>query len=202
MDQKGVTCRIADGRELVLRELRGEADLDALLAFFGRLPPEVTNALWYDVHDRELVAARLRQVDGKNHWRLVADLAGEIVGTGVLDREPFGWTRHIAVLRVVVDPAFDRLGVREALCDRLADLARRGGVERLSTELLAEHRAVRSFLESVGFVHEVTRKAYARGVDGKMHDVVIMSNDLESVWQKLEDTLHDMDVSFGRFGGE
>jgi ribosomal protein S18 acetylase RimI-like enzyme len=203
MEKKVVTCRLSDGREVLIRRPQGEADLTRLLAFFAQLPPAVKFHLRYDAgKDRDVGGRRLAQVDGQNHWRLVAELEdGSFVADGTMDREMFGWTRHIADMRIVVDPRFEDKGLREALSEELAREAQKAGVERLQAEVLAEHTSYIAFLENQGFKNEVMRKAYAKGVDGKLHDVVIMSNDLETVWKLLEDHLEDMDISFARWSG-
>ena len=203
MENKVVTCRLTDGRDVLLRTPLVDSDLDRLLAFYAQLPQSVKNHLRYDVgKDREVGAKRLRQIDGKSHWRVVAEAQdGSFIGDGTLDREMFGWTRHIADMRIVVEPGSQNLGLGEAICEELVRLARRANVERLQTVVLAEHEAYIKFLEDQGFTREFTRKAYAKCVDGKLHDVIIMSNDLESVWKHLEDHLHDMDISFSRWSG-
>jgi GNAT superfamily N-acetyltransferase len=199
---KITTCRLHDGRELLIRR-PVEGDLDRVLAFFAQLPAAVKNHLRYDAgRDREVGLRRLQQVDAQNHWRLVAELEdGSFVADGTLDREMYGWTRHIADMRIVVDPRFDDKGLREALSEELLRRAQQAGVERLQTEVLQEHTSYISFLEHIGFTREVVRKAYAKGVDGKLHDVIIMSNDLESIWKRLEESLHEMDISFSRWPG-
>jgi len=200
--EKIVTCRLSDGRELLIRRPT-EVDLDRMLAFFAQLPAAVKNHLRYDVgRDREAGRGRVNQVDGQNHWRLVAEREdGTFVADGTMDREMFGWTRHIADMRIVVDPRFDDKGLREAIAEELVRAAQQAGVERMETEVLLEHTSYIAFLENIGFSREVVRKAYAKGVDGKLHDVVIMSNDLESIWRRLEDSLHEMDISFSRWPG-
>ncbi|MBN2361336.1 MAG: GNAT family N-acetyltransferase [Deltaproteobacteria bacterium] len=198
-----MTCRLRDGREVLIRRPMVDKDLEQLLAFFARLPAEVKNHLRYDAgKDRAVGTRRLNQVDEQSHWRLVVELEdGTFAADGTMDREMFGWTRHIADMRIVVDPQFEDKGLREAISDELVRLAQRAGVERLETEVLREHTSYIAFLENQGFTQEVVRKAYAKGVDGKLHDVIIMSNDLERVWRRLEDHIHEMDISFSRWPG-
>ncbi|MBI5534670.1 MAG: GNAT family N-acetyltransferase [Deltaproteobacteria bacterium] len=203
MEHKVVTCRLSDGREVLIRRPVVEKDLDRLLAFYAQLPLAVKNHLRYDVgKNREVGTKRLEQIDGQSHWRLVAELEdGSFVADGTMDRAMFGWTRYIADIRLVVEPKYEDLGLREALCEELVRIAQKAGVERLETEVLAEHESFIGFLEQQGFTREVVRKAYAKGVDGKLHDVIIMSNKLEDVWKHLEDHIHEMDISFSRWSG-
>jgi RimJ/RimL family protein N-acetyltransferase len=203
MEERVITCRLADGREILIRRPGVDRDLDQLLAFYAQLPAAVKNHLRYDVgSNREVGAARLRQLDDQNHWRLVAEIEdGTFVGDGTMDREPFGWIRHIAGIRIVVGVGFDQLGVREAICEELIRLAQKSGIERVETEVLPDHESYIQFLSRLGFEREVVRKNRAKGIDGKLHDLLIMSNDLEGVWKKLEESIQEMDISFARWVG-
>jgi ribosomal protein S18 acetylase RimI-like enzyme len=124
----------------------------------------------------------------------VAELDGEIVGDATMDREPFGWTRHMAELRAVVDPQSENLGVESVLFNQLAHLGSASKVERLFVEVLEDHRGLVKILEKEGFVKEGILKDRAKDQRGKLHDVVILSNDLETVWKSLEERLSDLDL--------
>jgi RimJ/RimL family protein N-acetyltransferase len=203
MEERVITCRLADGRELLIRCPEVDRDLDRLLSFYAKLPAAVKNHLRYDVGaDREVGAARLRQLDDRNHWRLVAVLEdGAFAGDGTMDREPYGWIRHIAGIRIVVGVGFEELGVREAICEELMRLAQKSGIERIETEVLPEHESYIQFLSKLGFDREVVRRNRAKGIDGKLHDLLIMSNDLERVWKRLEENIQELDISFARWAG-
>jgi RimJ/RimL family protein N-acetyltransferase len=203
MEERVTTCRLADGRELLIRRPEVDRDLDSLLSFYAKLPAAVKNHLRYDVGaNREVGAARLRQLDDQNHWRLVAVIEdGTFAGDGTMDREPFGWIRHIAGIRIVVGVGFEKLGVREAICEELMRLAQRSEIERIETEVLPGHESYIQFLTKLGFERELVRKNRAKGIDGKLYDLLIMSNDLEGVWKRLEENIQELDISFARWAG-
>ena len=188
------SVRLADGRELVIRQPKTEEDLDRLVTFFSKLPPQVKNYLRYNVESADFCRHRLNSVDGQDHWRLIAELDGEIVGDATMDREPFGWTRHMAELRAVVDPQSENLGIESILYSQLAELGSVSKVERLFVEVLEEHRGLVHILEEEGFIREGILKHRAKDQKGKLHDVVLLSNDLETVWRTLEDRLSDQDL--------
>lgn len=203
MEERVIPCRLADGRELLIRRPDVDRDLDRLLSFYAQLPAAAKNHLRYDVGaNREVGAARLHQLDDQNHWRLVAELEdGTFVGDATMDREPFGWLRHIAGIRIVVGVGFEELGVREAICEELIRIAQKSGIERIETEVLPDHESYIRFLSKLGFEREVVRKNRAKGIDGKLHDLLIMSNDLESAWKMLEESIQELDISFARWSG-
>lgn len=195
------TARISDGQRVVVRAVDRRRDLAPLLAFLSSLPADVRHTLTYDVRDPRVLEARLGQIDEVNHWRVVALLNDLIVADATLDREAFGWARHIGRFRAVVRPDLELRGLRHILCERLIAVARDAGVERLEGEVLAGHGYEVRVLERLGFVRELTRKAYAKGLDGTLHDVAVLSNDLEVVWRQLEDHLADMDGYFPGMAG-
>ena len=203
MEERVITCRLADGSEILIRCPGVDRDLARLLSFYAQLPAAMKNHLRYDVGaNREVGAARLLQLDDQNHWRLVAEREdGTFVGDGTMDREPFGWIRHIAGIRIVAGVGFEELGVREAVCEELIRVARRSGIERVETEVLPDDESYIRFLSKLGFEREVVRKNRAKGIDGKLHDLLVMSNDLEGVWKRLEENIKDLDISFARWAG-
>ena len=81
-------------------------DLERLATFMSSLPLKSRNYLRYDVTNIEILRRRLDEVDGKDHFRLIAVFEDRIVGDITMDREPFGWTRHAAQIRGVVDSKF------------------------------------------------------------------------------------------------
>jgi L-amino acid N-acyltransferase YncA len=192
---------LPDGRKAEVRAAT-PADLDGLVRFFGDLPDSTRLFLRYNVRDRALTARRLDQIDGVEHWRLVAVVDGAIVGDATMDREAFGWTRHVAELRVVLCDEFEPLGLREFLSERMLDLARGSDVEVVQTEVLAERKFFIKLMESLGFRKEVVRRRHAKGMDGRLHDVVVMSNDIDAVWRHLEQHMHDMDHCATQMSGK
>ncbi len=194
MTAKIEIIRLADDRELTVRKPTVSEDKERLIAFFSGLPRGLRNYLRYNVTNPDLCQRRLELVDGKDHWRLIAELDGDIMGEGSMDREPFGWTHHIAHLRIVVEPTAVRLGIGTILLRRLVELGRSAGIERFYSEVIKEHTEMISALEQEGFVYEATRKDYAKDLKGKLHDVVIMSNDQSAVWSKLEEHIEEMDI--------
>jgi len=198
MSTKEQVVNLAGGQELTVRQPIPERDLDRLTEFFKRLPNQLRSYLRYNVTDPELCRKRLELVDEKDHWRLVAELHGNIVGEGALDREPFGWTHHLAHVRIVVEPNVRQLGIGTVLLRRLVELGKVASVERFYCEVIKEHTEMIDTLEKEGFVYEITRKDYAKDIRGQLHDVIVLSNDQSKVWRKLEEHINELDIKMPR----
>lgn len=185
--------RLPEGKDVTIREVAAPDDLERLLVFFRGLPAGVRNHLRYNVTERAPLRDRLLQLDGKNHWRLLAELDGAVVGDGTLDREPYGWTRHVAGVRVVVQPDVVHLHVAQLLLNALLGLGSAAGIERLTCEVLDTDQDRIGMLEEAGFVREAVLRSYAKGPDGRQHDLLLMTNDVEDAWRHLADQLEELD---------
>lgn len=199
MESNSDVFRLSDNRKVFVRVPDAEADLEALVEFLTRLPAEVRNYLRYDVSEADMCRRRLKQVDDVDHWRVIAELDGKIVGDVTMDREPYGWSRHVAELRGVVHPDYRYLGIEPILFNQLVKFGSQAGIERLFTAVRADQRQTILMLEKEGFVYEFTRRKYAKDIKGKLRDVVVMSNDLDAVWKQLADQLEEMDIRISRF---
>jgi ribosomal protein S18 acetylase RimI-like enzyme len=199
MTSQGDVFRLGDNRKVIVRVPDHESDLEQLVDFFAKLPAEVRNYLRYDVTDIDPCRRRLKQVDGVDHWRVIAELDGRIVGDVTMDREPYGWSRHVAELRGVVHPEYRYLGIEPILLNQLVKMGSQAGIERLFTVVRADQRDMIDILEKEGFVYEFLRRKYAKDLRGKLRDVVVMSNDIDSVWKQLAEQLEEMDIRISRF---
>jgi RimJ/RimL family protein N-acetyltransferase len=194
MSEKKKGIKLAGGREVIVRKPDADRDWERLVDFFGRLPRRLRSYLRYNVMDPELCRKRLKLVDEQDHWRLIAELDDRIVAEGSMDREPFGWTHHLAHVRTVIDPEAANLGIGTVLLRRFVQISRTEGIERFYSEVLREHADMIASLEKEGFVYETTRRDYAKDIKGRLHDVVILSNDQSAVWRKLRENVEEMDI--------
>jgi RimJ/RimL family protein N-acetyltransferase len=194
MDSIEKTYDLPTGERLVVRAPTASGDLDALNTFFVGLPESERLYLRYDVTDRKTTRARLEQLDGEDHFRLVAEVGGRIIGDITLDREIFGWTRHVAQIRGIVEAAYEAKGVAAILFRGIVRLGEDHGVERLYAHVMPEQEGLVHALERAGFRREATLKGFGKDLRGKPHDIHVYTNDMEQVWRHLADELELMDV--------
>ena len=188
------TIHLPDNRELIIRQPETEMDGEKMIAFFAQLPRELRNYLRYNVMNPELFRERLKMVDGRNHWRLIAEIDGVVIGDGTMDREPFGWTHHVAHVRTVVCPQSLHLGIGTILLRCLVEIGRSSGIDRFYSEVIKEHKEMIRNLREEGFVDEAVLRDYAKDLKGRLHDVVVMSNDQSAVWNRLEEHIDALDI--------
>ncbi len=192
-----------DGRVMKVFEPNADRDLDRLVSFLSGLPQHERNNMRYNVTDKTYGRKRLEMVDKIDHWRLLAEVDGKIVGDATMDRSLYRWTRHVADIRCAVDVTYEEQGVRAVLLRALVEAGAATGIERLCSEVLDSQPGLKKSLQDLGFSSEVVRKHYAKDLEGAYHDVIIMSNDREPVWRRLSETLEEMDIRLDRmYGGE
>lgn len=194
MKAKIKTASLPGGQTLSVRQPDARADLHDLVGFFNRLPEESRMHLRYNVTDPEACRRRLEQLDGENHWRLVAEMDGEIVGDATMDRRPDAWARHVAELRGVVHPERQRLGIGPILFGELVEIVSAAGIERLVCEVLGRDLQRIETMEAIGFVREAVLKNYARDLHGRLQDLILMTINLEDAWKSLLEQLEELDV--------
>lgn len=192
------TVSLPGNLELIVRPPDVHRDLYNLIYFFTGLPPESRRYLRYDVTDVEAGRARLLQVDSRNHWRMIAELEGRIVGDATLDRKPDTWASHVAEIRGVIDPECHHLCVGPILFGELLEIASAGGIEMLICEVLEQDTEHIDMMDAIGFAREATLRNYARDMNGKLQDLVIMTNDLSDAWNRLLEQLEELDLRNAR----
>ena len=196
-----IVSQLPDGAEAVVRAPVFSRDMGRMCDFFRKLPAHARNCLRYDVTDENNCRSRMKLVDDREHWRLIAEINDEIVGDASLDREPYGWSRHVGVMRVVLMPRFELTPLETLLSRQMVAVALGSNIERICTELFREQEDRIKLLEELGFKTEAVRKRYAKDLNGSYHDVVILSNDIEEIWQRLEEYIIEMDIKLSSLYG-
>ncbi len=181
-------------RDVIIRQPDVEIDLPRLINFFISLPAEIRNYLRYNVIETNTCKQRLEQIDQTSHWRLFAEHQGKIIADATMDREPFCWNRHVAQVRVVLAPEYMHRGVDRLLLMELVEIGAQSEIEILYTEVMEEQADLIRTLINIGFKKEARRKNFAKDLSGRLHDVIIMANDLEDVWRRLADLMMDLDT--------
>lgn len=143
--------RLADGRQVVLRPIRGD-DKRRLSAAFDRLSPESVR-LRFLAPKAKLSSAELRyltEVDGTDHVALVAVMShapGFIVGVGRFVRLE-GRPEDAEVAVVIGDP-WQGQGLGRHMGLVLADIARRHGIRRFTASLLSDNHAAHRLFQRI-----------------------------------------------------
>jgi RimJ/RimL family protein N-acetyltransferase len=159
--------RLKNGTEVVIRPI-GPGDGPRLRAAYGRLSPisRYRRFLAAKPHLSDSDVHYLVDVDGQNHFALVATLAGDpeqIVGVVRFVR--LAEDPRIAEFSVVVGDPFHRQGLATALLRRLIDAAPERGVERLRATMLAENEPAHRLVTGLSSRHTLRRAGPVDEID-------------------------------------
>lgn len=186
------TMTLKGKEELTLRPAE-QADERALVEFFAAVPEEDRLFLKEDVSDPAVVKSWLQHLDHERIFPLLALHGSEVVGDGTLHCNPFGWSRHVGEVRVVVARSWQRKGVGQLLVRELVARAIDRGLEILEANVLeGQHDALRAF-ERIGFKVETVLKGRATDRTGRRRDVLVMTRDVSELWRRMEDMITDME---------
>jgi GNAT superfamily N-acetyltransferase len=156
-----VPLRLKNGTEITIRDIRAD-DKDLLAAGYARLSERSRLRRFLGPKPR-LTASDLRyltEVDGLNHYAIVAMRGRDIVGVA-------RWVRLVddpeeAEAAIVVGDSLQGNGLGKILARRLADAARERGVRRMRASIMSDNppalalmRVIASRLTDGGHHHGV-----------------------------------------------
>jgi len=188
--RKGV--QLKDGNEVFVREMQPD-DLERSLVFFRSLSDSDRAYLRRDVTDREVVRERIEMAQSGRVSRLVAVVDDRIIADGSLELEAHGWKEHMAEIRLIVAPEFQRRGLGTLMARELYLLAASKKVEEIVVRIMAPQKGVQAIFKHLGFRKEAVLRDYVKDITGIKHDLVVMRCNLDELWQKLGDHLRDSD---------
>jgi RimJ/RimL family protein N-acetyltransferase len=182
---KQITLR--DQTAVTLRPMV-RADKDELLAFFRRLPPEDRQFLKDDVTRPEIIEGWARDLNYDRVLPILGEFEGRIVGDATLHRQAYGWMRHVGEIRVVTDAYFRRRGLASAMAREIFYLALQEGLDKMVAEMVADQVAAIKVFKKLGFQQEARLANHVVDLQGRKHDLVILTTDIPALMQKMQET--------------
>lgn len=188
---------LSDGSRVWLRPtLRG--DRDRLAAFFKALPEKDRRYFKHDVSKRETINEWCDNLDFDLTLPILAvsrrGRGEKVVANGTLHTERHGWSVHVARIRLQVHPDYRQLGLGQAMLRELCDRAAMRGIDKIQAQVRADNTEGLRLMKKLGFKREGVFRKHAMAKDGTRHDVVILFQDLEALWTRMEDLNLDMDT--------
>ena len=156
-------------------------DVDAMLAFFGRVPAGERAFFKEEVLDRACVEAWVRD---ERAWRALAVDGGDVLGY-VAVIPGHGWSDHVAEVRLVVDPSRRRGGVGRALARRALVHAAQAGFAKLLVEVVAEQEGAVAMFQALGYTAEGLLRDQVRDHDGHLRDLVLLAHSIDDQWSAM-----------------
>ena len=175
---------LKDGTVVIIRPLATE-DEARLFEFFGRIPADERWFLREEIHESAKLHEWLVKLDFKRTVPLVAVKPDDqrIIGNVRLHRRPSQYLRHVAHLRVMVDPEYRHLRLGTWMLVDTIRLAMELGVEKLVAEFVSgiEDQA-RIALQRLDFFEHALLKDYVKDPEGNYRDLHILVKTIHRDW--------------------
>lgn len=173
-----------DGTPILLRPLTPE-DEQRLTDFFSRIPEDERWFLREDLADPKIICQWIQNLDFERIVPIVAvrQEDGQIIANIRLHRRPADCLRHIAHLRIMVDPAYRQQRIGTWMLLDAVKLAMDIGIEILVAEFVSGvEEAARNAALKLDFFEQAVLKDYVKDRQGKYRDLVIMTKTLQRDW--------------------
>ncbi len=175
--------KLKNGTVVLLRPMV-KADRKGLEEFFNRLTPSVLQYVRNDVTDPKVLDKWFDQLNYDRVFPLLAFKNDKVVANASLHRVAYGWRKHLATIRIVVDPALHGKGMGTLMINELVDLAQEFGIEKLMVEFpLRAHEALAMF-KKAGFSPRGVIEGLMKDRHGGDLDIVIMVMDVAAYADK------------------
>lgn len=182
--------KLNNGEEVTLR-LMTPADETSLLVFYQSMPESDRLFLKEDVTDPEVIHRWAKHLDYNRVVPVLAIKEDKIIADSTLLMQTHGWSRHVAEIRLAVSHDYRRKGLGFILIKELFSLAMALSMEKVIGEVMETQTYIIKMLKTLGFKQETVLKDHVRDLHGKKHDLIIMTNDIKSIWKKMDDMIRD-----------
>ena len=174
-----------DDTTLTLRFLE-RGDKDAILAFARALPAHDLLFLRRDITDPDAVDDWMRDIDDGYRTTIVAVEEDRIVGYASVASDRLSWTRHVAELRILISPSMRGKRLGRLLTEQAFALAKDRGVKKMMAQMTTDQEAAMKVFSRMGFQKEARLRNQVMDRDGGLHDLQIMSLDVEEFQAKID----------------
>ena len=183
-----LTVNLNDGAQVEVRVM-GAGDRQGVLDFARGLPEQDLLFLRVDITDEAVVDNWLNNLAAGTTVSIVAYDDGILVGYATVDGNPARWTRRVGEIRVNVAPAYRSRGLGRQLTAQIFDIARARGLKKLMAQMTAEQAGAQAAFKRLGFMPEALLADYVEDRQGGLHDLVIMSYDVDGLTDQMDDPL-------------
>ena len=157
------------------------ADGDDLKRLVAEQAPHDLLFLRRDISQPKVQEAWIRAVEAGTLSSLVARQGDKMVGCTAIYNEPLTWSRHVGELRVLLSPDMRGKGLGRVLIEECFAQALSLGLKKLMAQMTTDQRSAIAVFEELGFKAEALLSKHVIDRDGKLHDLVLLSHDVNAM---------------------
>ena len=173
------------GDTIDLRPMTGY-DRTMMLEFARSLPSHDLLFLRRDITRPQVIEEWAQAIEEDRYVTIVALRGTQIVGYATVASDGIDWTRHVAELRVLVSPSMRGLQLGRILTEQAFAIARQRGVRKMIAQMTTDQRAAMRVFGHIGFEKEARLRNQLIDRDGQLHDLQIMSLDVDEFRAKMD----------------
>jgi RimJ/RimL family protein N-acetyltransferase len=178
---------LKDKKTRVLIRPMEASDRNALVKFFRSLSEKDRLYLRDDVSNEEIIDKWVKNINYERVFPLLAIHEKTIVADATLHRNEYSWTRHVGEIRIVVAEGFRRKGLGFILLREIFYVALRMGLHKMVAEAAEDDLSAVRMFEKLGFQKEAVLKNHIMDPRAVKHNLLIMSNDVETILRYMAD---------------
>jgi RimJ/RimL family protein N-acetyltransferase len=170
--------RLDSGKSLDLRLMTAEQRED-ILEFAGTLPRRDLLFLRMDITDPRNVDEWIRNIGTGRTITVLAYDGVQLAGWASLHHNEVLWTRHVGEIRTVVGTDHRGIGLGARLVEEIFSIAKQIGLKKITAQMTSDQKGARATFERVGFRPEALLADHVVDNEGRTHDMLIMSYDID-----------------------
>ena len=170
--------KLANGKTFELRIMDASHGAE-LIAFARALPRQDVMFLRMDITDQRNIDEWIHNVETGRTATVLAYDGAQLAGWGSLHHNEVLWTRHVGEIRTIVGPAYRSIRLGACLVEEIFQIAKDLGLKKITAQMTADQRGARASFERVGFRPEALLADYVVDGEGRTHDMLIMSYDID-----------------------
>jgi RimJ/RimL family protein N-acetyltransferase len=170
--------KMRDGKSVEFRLMDRSARED-ILSFARALPRQDVLFMRIDISDPRNVDEWIKNIENNRTITVLACDGDTLAGYASLHHNEVTWSRHVGEIRTIVGADYrnQRLGVR--LIEEIFEVAKDMGLKKITANMISDQRGARAAFERIGFRPEALLADYVVDGEGRMHDMLIMSYDID-----------------------
>ncbi len=171
-------ARLRGGKHFALK-LMDKAMRDEMLTFARGLPPADILFLRMDITEPRNVDEWLKNIAAGRTLTVTAWDGDKLAGYASLHHNEVLWTRHVGEIRTIVGSDYRGIGLGARLVEEIFEVAKELGLKKITAQMTADQKGARATFERVGFRPEALLTDHVIDNEGRTHDMLIMSYDID-----------------------
>ncbi|MCP3964358.1 MAG: GNAT family N-acetyltransferase [bacterium] len=154
-------------------------DRDRMLTFTRALPQEDLLFLRLDITQEDVVDGWIQNIEIGKTVSVLAEHEGRLLGYCSLHHSEILWTRHLGEIRLLVGTDHRGKGIGGELARQIFETAKDLQLLKLVVQMMSSQRYAQTLFHHLDFIPEALLHDWAIDRDGRTHDLIVMSREVE-----------------------